>query len=207
MNYEIDFHLDGHSHFRVTAGDITELQGVYAKMGGDPGWLVTRIKEAVSNLEAGTVAAPVADAHPDLAAAEQAAPAQAPQQDAWAANGPWNNSGGGAQQGQTAEKTDPWTGAPVSGGSPSAASTAPSGGTSAAGAHSSQDPWGNEYVAGLPGAPNCEGHGLPALRKNATSQSGNKYSAWVCPHAGPESADRSQDCKFFQFIGNKKKKN
>jgi hypothetical protein len=202
MNYRMRINL-GILDFNVTTDTLDELLEQYEKMKGDPNWLLRTVQETVMRVESGQSAA--VTAHPDLDAAETAS--QDGDVDSWGQgqdDSPW-----ASETTQEPENTDPWDNTPVAPAKPAARRSAPPRGNSGgggSGAHISTDPWGNKWTTGLPGAPECDGHGLPAAKVKAKSQAGNDYEAWKCALGGPDSDDRSAKCDFFKFAGGNKRK-
>jgi hypothetical protein len=204
MQYSIEFPVGGLT-FGVAADSVNELLDHFGKMGGDTTWLLQEVQNAAPNLDKVPVVVR-ATAHPDLDAAETVNPDD--DTDSWGRgkdDSPWGASEPAAEP----VNDDPWGAAPGSTSKPAQRRSAPSRGNSGgggSGARISTDPWGGEWTTGLPGAPECDGHGLPAARVKAKSQAGNQYEAWRCALGGPDSDDRSAKCDFFKFAGGNKRK-
>lgn len=176
----------------VHAETTEELMEQYGFLGGDPAWLVSKMKEMVPATErgegVGALQAVLGEVVDDL-----------------------GSDAGPAEESRGSERTrtvrDPWSDKDVQ--EPdrrrSAARTEPSRGTSGAASGGSDggpvekiDRFGGKWVLGLPDAPNCD-HGQPAALKTWKARTGKLTTAFVCAKGAPDSQDWSDKCDFFEF--------
>lgn len=203
MNYRMRVNL-GPLDFNITTETLPDLLKQYSDMGGNSTELVDRIKATVARWESDGTDAAVSFGAPAgtdwLAnpAADSRVTEPAPVVED---NSPWGN----AAPSQDSGKVDPWTGTPVTDSKPAARPSAPRGATPVAtqGAATEVDRWGNEWTTGLPDAPNCDGHNIPAARVKAKSGPNSKtpgklYTQWRCAEGAP-SGDYRNKCDFRQF--------
>lgn len=207
MSYELEIFVDENIALRLRHESFADLTAEFAKMGGDPDWLVNSVKSAVaSSLHGEAVRVAVRSLGGSVISDEPAfvpEPAEeiAPPPSAPASDDPWGAPTQGESASAPQSQGDPW-----GGGNSQPAQSAPQQPTQNAAAPAqssgssiemSTDKFGREWTTGLPDAPTC-GCGDKAVRMKAKSKNGGKwYTKWKC--AKGNTSDYRNKCAYDEF--------